>query len=282
MTPASRPTAITDAENGRTLRVAVLTSSGLGARMAALLAESPAVRGITLITAPLGNPRRATMAKLRELHRMQGMPGLWSSLLTRLRSPRREPLHVVFARQASALAPEVRHVHLPSFRQPEASIAVRDANADLGVVVATPKLDRDVFSAPRLGSINIHFGKAPYYRGSSPAFWELFHGESEVGITIHWVTETLDGGDILLQESLPLERAPRGDPMEYLQRYRQELLFPGGLRLAVAAVEHIARGTTNPQQQDHSRARTFRRASYSAQRELRRRVAERLRELEAH
>lgn len=76
----------------------------------------------------------------------------------------------------------------------------------LGIVCGTGILKPSVFDIPLKGSINLHKGKAPHYRGQPPAFWELWNGESEVGITVHLVVEELDAGDIVLQDTIPIRR----------------------------------------------------------------------------
>jgi len=128
---------------------------------------------------------------------------------------------------------------------------------------------------PRLGSINLHSGKAPEYRGAAPGFWELYNGEREVGITIHRVATALDAGDILLQETFPLDPAPAEDPLGYLERYRREVLRPNGVRLLAQTVAQIATGRVSERPQDPARAQTYRTPDYRAIRELRRRVAAR-------
>ncbi len=144
---------------------------------------------------------------------------------------------------------------------------------DLGVVVGTHVLHRDLFAIPRLGCVNLHLGAAPEFRGSSPAFYEMLEGVPEAGVTIHRVTEALDGGNILLQERFPLDIAPGIDPLQYLRRYLAEVLAPNGVRMMAAAVAAIAGGSQVETVQDPSRARTNRRATYALKQELRRRVA---------
>ncbi len=68
---------------------------------------------------------------------------------------------------------------------------------DLGVVLGTRVLKRSTFSIPRLGCINLHKGKVPEYRGMPPGFWELYHQESAAGVTVHFVDDGLDTGDIV-------------------------------------------------------------------------------------
>jgi peptidoglycan/xylan/chitin deacetylase (PgdA/CDA1 family) len=94
----------------------------------------------------------------------------------------------------------------PSLNGPQAVGALRSFAPDLGVSLAAPILKPALFAQPRLGTINIHKGKLPDYRGMPPAFWELWNGEAEVGITVHKVEAGLDSGPILLEDRVPVER----------------------------------------------------------------------------
>lgn len=76
---------------------------------------------------------------------------------------------------------------------------------DLGIALAAPILKRELFSIPRLGTINLHKGRLPDYRGMPPAFWELKNGEKEVGCTVHQVDAGLDSGAILLARTIPVD-----------------------------------------------------------------------------
>lgn len=81
---------------------------------------------------------------------------------------------------------------------------VAEKNYDLGIVFGTRILKRSLFALPVQGMINIHQGIIPDYRGMPPAFWELYNGATESGVSIHEVTDLLDGGDLLAQERFPL------------------------------------------------------------------------------
>ena len=59
---------------------------------------------------------------------------------------------------------------LPNYQAEEAMGLMRAAEADLGIVWGTNILKECVFRIPRLGSINIHQGLTPYYRGGPPVF----------------------------------------------------------------------------------------------------------------
>lgn len=52
----------------------------------------------------------------------------------------------------------------------------------------------------RLGIINFHAGNLPYYRGRSPINWAIINDEKFYGITVHYISEKIDQGDIILQK----------------------------------------------------------------------------------
>ncbi len=52
----------------------------------------------------------------------------------------------------------------------------------------------------KLGIINFHAGNLPFYRGRSPLNWAIINGEKFFGITVHYVNEGIDTGDIILQK----------------------------------------------------------------------------------
>ena len=61
-----------------------------------------------------------------------------------------------------------------------------------------------ITNLPRLKTINCHAGKLPFYRGRNILNWVLINDEKEFGITVHYIDEGIDTGDILLQRSFPI------------------------------------------------------------------------------
>lgn len=82
---------------------------------------------------------------------------------------------------------------------------VKEINPDI-ICVATMSrlLKKEVFSIPKYGTINIHPSLLPKYRGAMPVFWELFDDEKIIGITIHYIDEGEDSGDIIAQAEFPI------------------------------------------------------------------------------
>ena len=93
---------------------------------------------------------------------------------------------------------------------------VRQRAADVLVSVACPYILKSaLLSLPPLGAINIHHAPLPKYKGMMPTFWQMFHGESTVGITVHFMAAKVDEGAALLQDQLAIEP---GETLDHLIR----------------------------------------------------------------
>jgi len=153
---------------------------------------------------------------------------------------------------------------------------MRSARADLGVLLGTNILRESVFQIPRLGSINLHQGLAPYYRGGPSVFWELFNDEREVGLTIHYVAPKVDTGDIILQRTIPLEYdyTYQLNHQAFIDDYCEKLKMPCANLLA-DAVSMIADGTALRIAQEPGLGKRYRLPTKEQKDELRRRLRER-------
>lgn len=77
---------------------------------------------------------------------------------------------------------------------------------DLGLSLAAPILRPALFAGPRLGTLNLHKGRLPDYRGMPPAFWEFWNDERVIGCTVHWVDSRLDTGAVAAETTVARER----------------------------------------------------------------------------
>ncbi|MHB9075197.1 MAG: formyltransferase [Desulfobaccales bacterium] len=66
-------------------------------------------------------------------------------------------------------------------------------------MLAQPLLD-----LPRLGALNLHGSLLPRYRGRVPVNWVLINGETETGLTLHYMDAKADRGDIVAQQAIPI------------------------------------------------------------------------------
>lgn len=119
---------------------------------------------------------------------------------------------------------------------------IKNFAPDLGLSLAAPILKPRLFAIPRLGTLNLHKGKLPDYRGMPAAFWESLNDEPAVGCTIHFINKGLDTGDVLLESEVQRQRF---STVRGLQLSLDEL----GVRLMGDAVELVARGANTPRAQ---------------------------------
>lgn len=106
---------------------------------------------------------------------------------------------------------------------------------DIGISIGAPVLKRPLFSIPTSGTLNVHLGKVPDFRGAPPGFWELWHGANEIGATIHWVDDGLDTGPVVGSASAPIYEH---DTLERVESRAAEL----GRALLADALREVAAG----------------------------------------
>lgn len=79
---------------------------------------------------------------------------------------------------------------------------IKEINPDLIVVVAYGKiLPKEIIDIPKYGIINVHSSILPKYRGASPIHSAILNGDTKSGVSIMYIEEGLDSGDVILQES---------------------------------------------------------------------------------
>ncbi len=66
-------------------------------------------------------------------------------------------------------------------------------------------VSKNILNIPRHGAINLHGSYLPKYRGRCPVNWVLVNGEKETGVTLHYMVESPDAGDIIAQAKVPID-----------------------------------------------------------------------------
>jgi methionyl-tRNA formyltransferase len=93
---------------------------------------------------------------------------------------------------------------------PEGLAQLRDCKADMAVSV----LFRNILRKPFLdlfpkGCINLHPAYLPYNRGNYPNVWSIVE-KTPAGVTLHYIDEGLDTGDIIAQEKVVVDITDTG------------------------------------------------------------------------
>ena len=98
--------------------------------------------------------------------------------------------------------------------------------ADVGLCTGFPWLiPQEAIDVPRLGIVNGHPTLLPKGRGPHPWAWAIRTGETEIGLTYHYMDATFDTGNILAQKAIPI--APDDTEETLIPRFQaaaQELL----------------------------------------------------------
>lgn len=83
---------------------------------------------------------------------------------------------------------------------------IKSLNLDLIVCVNFDQiLKKDIINLPTIGCINTHASLLPKYRGRAPLNWAMINGEEYSGVTVHFIDESIDTGDIILQEKIKID-----------------------------------------------------------------------------
>lgn len=131
---------------------------------------------------------------------------------------------------------------------PEVVKQLRAFHPDLLVVVAFGCiLSKELLEIPPLGAINIHGSLLPNYRGAAPIQRALMNGDRQSGVTIMYLDASMDSGDMILQQALPLHE---NETFGSLHDRLTEL----GSQLLLAALSLIESGRAPRIAQDKDRA----------------------------
>ncbi|MFQ3670059.1 MAG: methionyl-tRNA formyltransferase [Verrucomicrobiia bacterium] len=155
--------------------------------------------------------------------------------------------------QASPVKQEAFRLHLPVY-QPEkintasALAQLRYLKPDVLVVFAYGQiLKRPVLELPELACLNVHASLLPKYRGAACIQGAIAAGETETGLTVMWMDEGVDTGDILLQERVAIRRKETAGELHD----RLAGLAPGVL---LRALDLLARGKAERIPQEEAKA----------------------------
>lgn len=149
---------------------------------------------------------------------------------------------------ASAVALYAREHGLPllqpeRLKSPEFIEHLQHLNADLFVVVAFRMLPEVVWNMPAQGTLNVHASLLPQLRGAAPIQWAIAHGLKETGLTTFRLKHEIDTGDVLLQQSIPIEERETGGSL-----YTK--LMEAAPLLLEKTLEGLARGELQPRAQE--------------------------------
>ncbi len=107
-------------------------------------------------------------------------------------------------------------------------------------------LPNELIEYPRYGCINVHASLLPAYRGGAPIHKAIMDGQPETGVTIMYMVEKLDAGDMLSQVRVPIEESDTTGTMF-------SKLSQAGCKLLLETIPKLVAGEITPQPQDETK-----------------------------
>lgn len=105
---------------------------------------------------------------------------------------------VLSAVKEFALENKISYIQPSSLKDESVYNKLKEIDPDLIVVVAYGKIiPKNIIDLPKLGIINVHSSILPKYRGASPIHSALINGDDKTGVSIMFINEGLDTGDVL-------------------------------------------------------------------------------------
>lgn len=108
-------------------------------------------------------------------------------------------------------------------------------------------LPKSLLDGPKLGCINVHASLLPKYRGGAPIHQAIIDGEKETGVTIMYMVEKLDAGDMISQVTVPIDEDDHVGSMH-------DKLSEAGAKLLLETLPSIISGNVKREKQDESKA----------------------------
>lgn len=125
---------------------------------------------------------------------------------------------------------------------------ILDLQPDLIVTAAFGQiLPKQLLDAPKHGCINVHASLLPELRGGAPIHYSILQGKKETGITIMYMVEKLDAGDILTQSVVPIEERDNTGSLH-------DKLSVSGSELLKETLPKLLNGEISPVKQNDSEA----------------------------
>ncbi len=128
-------------------------------------------------------------------------------------------------------------------RDPQFLEQLRALAPDIMVVAAYGQiLPQAILDLPKFGCLNVHTSLLPRYRGAAPIQWAILDDLPETGVTIMKMDAGLDTGDILTQQTTPIEPADNAATLH-------DRLAQIGAELLVRTIPDLVTGKITPQKQ---------------------------------
>ncbi len=150
--------------------------------------------------------------------------------------------------KVEAVKHEIPVVQPEKIRHKEELEKVLAFQPDLIVTAAFGQiLPNELLEAPKYGCINVHASLLPELRGGAPIHYSILQGKEKTGVTIMYMVEKLDAGDIISQVEVPIAEKDHVGTLH-------DKLSKAGSKLLVDTLPKLLNGDIYPRKQDNEKA----------------------------
>jgi methionyl-tRNA formyltransferase len=150
---------------------------------------------------------------------------------------------------AAAEEQKVPVYRFPKYSDPECLAALKECDADIGVMAYVLLFAPPEFCAiPKRGMIQFHPSLLPLHRGPASIPWAVIRGRAETGLTIFRPTSGLDEGPVILQKRVAI------GPNDTAASLYFDKIFPLGVEALLQAADLVVAGRATEWTQDESQA----------------------------
>lgn len=116
---------------------------------------------------------------------------------------------------------------------------LKKKNIDLGAVACFTILPKKIWNLPKYKMINMHYSLLYSYAGPNPILWQIHNKEIYTGVTVHFISNKIDKGKIIIQEKTTIPKS-----MSVFMTYRK--LKPIGQHCVLKAIKNIEKFNGKP------------------------------------
>lgn len=125
-------------------------------------------------------------------------------------------------------------------------LRIAEYKPDIIISVAANEIfSKELLSIPRLGTLNLHSGLLPRYRGLLPTFWAMKNAEKEIGISVVLMDEGIDSGEVLVQRRIPFSGQSHAEVIRATKHLGMEALVTAVSLLQKGRYERSPNESTN-------------------------------------
>jgi folate-dependent phosphoribosylglycinamide formyltransferase PurN len=136
-------------------------------------------------------------------------------------------------------------------------IKLKEINPDLIIHISSDILKKNIFTIPKIGTLNLHHGVLPYIKGLDSVYWGVYYGKPKwVGATVHFIDEGIDTGSIIVKKECDYENL---NTIQHIMTANEKI----GTELIISAIR-LLDPANNTQSLNFSRCNNYEESIYKS------------------